>query len=368
MEKVIYIKQATKQGYIACKNGGVFDCSYPTSKLRRGRVQGGGEISPTLTCESGGIVRIEVMENGFFQQALETAERENAKPGDIVDAFNGRVHKDGISPTITTRPEGKKTAVLPVVEDKRNMEEEKTMEGGKYEKTISFEVLCILRKTIGEKEFSEWAERGICYFLQKEVLQHKLYAERIFEDWEKQSDMGEFSLFCKENKSALITEDKLRDLWKEWEIGCSPYRSRLSEQQFGELTSFMQKLSYEDTSAETLLQNMWDACEGIGILQQALHSIQEIWESVEKKRQKYAIRKLTPLETWRLMNFSDDDFYKAQAVNSNSQLYKQSGNSIVKAVLIAIFSQLGIQGHKKWNEMTVEERRALVYKGTILEK
>ena len=59
------------------------------------------------------------MENGFFQQALETAEKENAKPGDIVDAFNGRVHKDGISPTITTRPEGKKTAVLPVVEDKK---------------------------------------------------------------------------------------------------------------------------------------------------------------------------------------------------------------------------------------------------------
>ena len=44
MEKVIYIKQATKKGYIACKNGGVFDCSYPTSKLRRGRVQGGGKF------------------------------------------------------------------------------------------------------------------------------------------------------------------------------------------------------------------------------------------------------------------------------------------------------------------------------------
>lgn len=149
------------------------------------------------------------MENGFFQQALETAERENAKPGDIVDAFNGRVHKDGISPTITTRPEGKKTAVLPVVEDKRNMEEEKT---------------------------------------------------------------------------------------------------------------------------------------------------------------KYAIRKLTPKECFRLMNFSDEDFEKAKAVNSNSQLYKQAGNSIVRAVLIAIFSQLGIQGQKKWNEMSVEERRTLAYKGTIQER
>lgn len=82
---------------------------------------------------------------------------------------------------------------------------------------------------------------------------------------------------------------------------------------------------------------------------------------------KYRIRKLTPKECFRLMNFSDEDFEKAKAVNSNSQLYKQAGNSIVRAVLIAIFSQLGIQGHKKWNEMTLEERRQLVYKGTVLE-
>lgn len=163
-------------------------------------------------------LQLRKMENGFFQQALETAESENAKPGDIVDAFNGRVHKDGISPTITTRPEGKKTAVLPVVEDKRNMEEEKTE------------------------------------------------------------------------------------------------------------------------------------------------------EVQEEKKTKYAIRKLTPLECYRLMNFSDEDFFKAQNVISKSQLYKTAGNSIVCAVLCAIFSQLGIQGHKRWNEMTVEERRSLAYKGTILEK
>lgn len=90
-------------------------------------------------------------------------------------------------------------------------------------------------------------------------------------------------------------------------------------------------------------------------------------EVQEEKKTTYAIRKLTPKECFRLMNFSDEDFEKAKAVNSNSQLYKQAGNSIVRAVLIAIFSQLGIQGHKKWNEMTVEERRSLVYKGTILE-
>lgn len=90
-------------------------------------------------------------------------------------------------------------------------------------------------------------------------------------------------------------------------------------------------------------------------------------EQTTEKNSKYRIRKLTPRECWRLMNFTDADFEKAQAVNSNSQLYKQSGNSIVCGVLCAIFSQLGIQGHKRWNEMSLEERRQLVYKGTILE-
>ena len=144
----------------------------------------------------------------------------DCKPGDIVQPFNEVVIKDGVSPTITTRSDGLKTAILPVVrEDKRNMEEEEKTE-----------------------------------------------------------------------------------------------------------------------------------------------------EVQEEKKTKYAIRKLTPKECFRLMNFSDEDFEKAQSVNSNSQLFKQAGNSIVRAVLIAIFSQLGIQNHKRWNEMTVEERRALVYKGTILEK
>lgn len=120
-------------------------------------------------------------ENGFYKQALETAEKGNAKPGDIIDAFNGKVNKSGVSPTIITRLEGKKTAILP--------------------------------------------------------------------------------------------------------------------------------------------------CVG-----------------------KYRIRKLTPRECWRLMGYSDEDFEKAQAVNSNTQLYKQAGNAIVKQVLMAIFSQMNIKGVTPWNK------------------
>lgn len=55
---------------------------------------------------------------------------------------------------------------------------------------------------------------------------------------------------------------------------------------------------------------------------------------------RYRIRKLTLIECWWLMGFSDADFHKAEAVNSNSQLYKQAGNSIVKNVLMAIFGQM----------------------------
>lgn len=52
------------------------------------------------------------------------------------------------------------------------------------------------------------------------------------------------------------------------------------------------------------------------------------------------IRKLTPKECWRLMGFDDEDFDKASKVNSNTQLYKQAGNSIVVNVLEAILKQL----------------------------
>lgn len=53
------------------------------------------------------------------------------------------------------------------------------------------------------------------------------------------------------------------------------------------------------------------------------------------------IRKLTPLECWRLMGFDDEDFYKAKSVGiSDTQLYKQAGNSIVVNVLEYILGEL----------------------------
>ena len=62
---------------------------------------------------------------------------------------------------------------------------------------------------------------------------------------------------------------------------------------------------------------------------------------MEKENNKIRIRRLTPKECWRLMGFSDKDFDAAkQAGISDSQLYKQAGNSIVTDVLYHIFKEL----------------------------
>ena len=59
-----------------------------------------------------------------------------------------------------------------------------------------------------------------------------------------------------------------------------------------------------------------------------------------KIESRYRIRKLTPRECFRLMDFSDEAFNAAAEVNTNTQLYKQAGNSIVVAVLENIFKQM----------------------------
>lgn len=56
--------------------------------------------------------------------------------------------------------------------------------------------------------------------------------------------------------------------------------------------------------------------------------------------QRLRIRKLTPLECWRLQGRSDEDFLKASKVCSDSQLYKQAGNSITVDVLCYLFKSL----------------------------
>ena len=167
----------------------------------------------------------------FFNQALETFVENDCEPGDTINAYNKTVDKSGLCPTLTTRPEGFKTAILPVVENNNSIKIKQATKQGYIE--------C---KAGGVADFS-------------------------------------------------YPESKLR-------------RGRV--QGGGDVSP-------------TLTSSNLGVC---------------------KVESRYRIRKLTPRECWRLMGFSDEDFDKAAAVNSNTQLYKQAGNSIVKNVLMAIFKQM----------------------------
>jgi DNA (cytosine-5)-methyltransferase 1 len=56
-QNYVLIPEATKDGYIPMEFGGVCDLSYPNSNTRRGRVQEGGTVAPTLTCSCDGTLR-----------------------------------------------------------------------------------------------------------------------------------------------------------------------------------------------------------------------------------------------------------------------------------------------------------------------
>lgn len=139
----------------------------------------------------------------FYEQAFETVEKNECENGDTIDAFNKKVNKSGYSPTVTTRPDGFKTAIL------------------------------------------------------------------VYD-------------------------------------------------------GYNQSIRKDSSTVGTLTRNCGGDLKinGIGIINNA------------------KIRKLTPKECWRLMGFDDESFSRAEKVVSNSQLYKQAGNSIVVNVLMEILRKL----------------------------
>ncbi|RVU63164.1 hypothetical protein BM74_16580 [Bacillus thuringiensis] len=63
------------------------------------------------------------------------------------------------------------------------------------------------------------------------------------------------------------------------------------------------------------------------------------WERILSLHQN-RIRRLTPKETWRLQGFPDWAFERARQVNSDTQLYRQAGNSVSVPVIFAIAQRL----------------------------
>ena len=96
----VLIPKATKQGYIECEIGGVADLSYPNSKTRRGRVQDGGHISPTITATETGICKIEKAD-GCYTQTSPSFTRAPLK--DLSRTLKANIHDAGVYDGIRIR-------------------------------------------------------------------------------------------------------------------------------------------------------------------------------------------------------------------------------------------------------------------------
>lgn len=99
-------------------NGNVFASEGLAPTITTNKGEGNKVLIPQTADSTTKICKAEPKER-FFKQALETFEKSDATYGDAIDAYNKRVNQSGYSPTITTRPEGFKTAILPVTKDIR---------------------------------------------------------------------------------------------------------------------------------------------------------------------------------------------------------------------------------------------------------
>lgn len=87
-------------------------------------------------------------------------------------------------------------------------------------------------------------------------------------------------------------------------------------------------------------------CNTLTSVQKDNYIVEGVKINGERNADNYAIRKITCREAFRLMDFTDQQFEKAQAVVSNSLLFKSSGNSIVVNCLVAIIGQM-IEGKEE---------------------
>lgn len=241
-------------------------------------------ISPTVHCQTGGntelkIVDKEKTQERFFRQAFETMERNDCKVGDTVDAFNKRVNKSGVAPTITTRPEGFKTAILPVVEEPQIVAMRGRNPDNPRDRT----------KGIPLEQRLEPNSEGICNTLttvQKDNLVMESFVDRKYKEFiDKKGYVPEFF---------------------------NPY----NRAEIGEVSQTITAQCGGNASTSTILKK-------------------------EECGEKVMVRKLTPRECLRLMGWNDSQIDKIQNAGlSNTQQYKQAGNGIVVQVLEAIFRQL----------------------------
>lgn len=316
------IRQATKKGYIEIPQGGVFDASYPDSTTRRGRVQGNGFISPTLTgggeppCLFEGITEPNVLTPKRTEYGK--AMRKDYEAGNIKESRHNMTQleprTDGVSNTITTVQKDNLLAEPKIIQTPRGFNDGAILENCPSITSNSWQQNNFL---IEPEELSDNATKrlnDICIESEKEIIGISVHPNSRKLEFKGAESITAIS-------PALRATD-YKCLHAVWEQKAQiEYKGKKLNEGDG---LYLHNSSGFDHGAlegvsRTLKATKFDA----GVVQN------------------YRIRKLTPRECFRLMGVSESDIDKIQSAGiSKTQQYKMAGNSIVVDVLYYIFKNL----------------------------
>lgn len=293
-------------------------------------------ISPTLTeamGKGGGqtpiIIDTAEPKERFYKQAFETLKENECKVGDTIDAFNKKVNKSGVCPTLTTRPEGFKTAILPVVGAMRGRNPEDPSD-----------------RTAGvpTEQRLEINEKGLCNALTT-VQKDNLVIEEDKTDYVSRR----YNEFIEENgyvpeMFVAYNKTEIKDVAPTLTGQCSSPSgsSAVLKLETPVKVNVANKKGYEEANPGDYVNITYPGSKtkrgrvGNGVA----HTL-TCGDGNAVITENVRIRKLTPRECLRLMGWKDEQIDKIVAAKiSGTQQYRQAGNGIVVQVLEAIFKAL----------------------------
>ena len=205
------------------------------------------------------------------------------------------------------------------------------------QETHTGKILRTLREKVGEKAFAEWG-LGVLDSLQSaEVLQPDLHGQGVRRtSGEGRPTVGDGALPCTQD----LPEWVVFALRKTQGIGRSSQERELAGQLTRELGAHLSQLPQPTSQRQEFLFGMWQASQGLGVLRQALSTVQEIRRSAADEgkpaHSAYAVRRLTPREAERLQGFPDDYTLiprKNGKLAADGPRYKAIGNSMAVPVM-----------------------------------
>lgn len=144
------------------------------------------------------------------------------------------------------------------------------------------EILQALRKAVGEEAFRQWGI-GICESVGiADILQQSLHEGGI--SCQSHTDSKELVGCSCEGQEVMSAGD----LSEVWQAGCerrTPSKWKLAGQLAKQLRTYLSQLSHSPSSRQAGLYDLWQASEGIGLLQSALSSLQEMGRSDDREGQ-----------------------------------------------------------------------------------